>query len=191
MPKYQRPWHPTQRPRGQAVEPPPLRSRNDDSRNWREQGPAAEVLALAVTPKARPAPVLEINRRPLNDLNALLEKYGEAGVCRELNVYRTTVRRWLSGKVALPGHQHQVIRLLLGHLPGTAGQWEHWSFYRGELISPAGEAYRAGDVMAIGLQRQRVAALEHELYQLRIRLAIAEQAVERLAPAANEARASA
>jgi hypothetical protein len=47
---------------------------------------------------------------------------------RELDIHRTTLRRWLKEEIKIPGHQHQVIRLLLGDLPGTAGQWSGWRF---------------------------------------------------------------
>jgi hypothetical protein len=169
MPKYQRPWHPSKTP----VEPRPPGSFYDPG--WRDAGPAAQVLALPV-PERKPQPILECNRIPLRDLGALLEKYGELGVCRQLNVHRTTVRRWAAGRVQIPGHQHQVIRLLLGHLPGTDGQWSGWAFFKGDLVAPTGDAFKAGDVLAIGLQRQRVRALEEEVHRLTIRLAISEAA---------------
>jgi hypothetical protein len=169
MPKYQRPWHPSKTP----VEPKPPGSFYDPG--WRDAGPAAQVLALPV-PERKPQPILECNRIPLRDLGALLEKYGELGVCRQLNVHRTTVRRWLAGTVQIPGHQRQVMRMLLGHLPGTEGQWAGWSFFQGALVAPTGDAFKAGDVLAIGLQRQRVQALEAEVHRLTVRLAISEAA---------------
>jgi hypothetical protein len=182
MPRYQRPWTHVDRP--QTESPGPARAPYYDP-DWRTKGAAAEVLKLPPRP-ARAQPVLECNRIPLRDLSALLEKYGEPGVCRQLNVHRTTVRRWLKGEVQIPGHQLQVIRLLLGHLPGTEGQWAGWSFFKGELVAPNGNAFKAGDVLAIGLERQRVKALEQELYALKIRLAIAEEAERRHAGAANQ-----
>lgn len=182
MPKYRRP--------AQAVSAPTLRSPNDACTNWRQQGPAAEVLATPA-PAPRPAPILEMNARPGRDLRALLEKHGERYVCQQLNVFRTTVRRWLSGQVKIPGHQHQVIRMLLGDLPGTEGHWSGWHFYRGQLVSPAGDTYTAGQVLSLVLLRQQLTAQQQEVERLRIRLAIAENAVDRLAPAANDARARA
>jgi len=130
--------------------------------------------------------MLEINALPGRHLRALIELIGERRVLRELNVHRTTIRRWLKGEVQIPGHQHQVIKLLLGDLPGTEGQWAGWSFFQGELVAPNGQAFRAGEVMSIGLNRQRIAALEQELYALKIRLAIAEEAERRHAGAANQ-----
>jgi hypothetical protein len=133
--------------------------------------------------------MLEINALPGRHLRALIERLGERRVCFELNVHRTTVRRWLKGEVAIPGHQHQVIRLLLGDLPGTCGKWTGWMFRDGELISPGNDRYRPGDVLALVLLRQQLTAQRREIDALKIRLAIAEEAVERLAPAANDAQA--
>lgn len=133
--------------------------------------------------------MLEINARPGRDLRALLERIGESRLLRELDIHRTTLRRWLKAEVKIPGHQHQVIRLLLGDLPGTDGQWTGWRFDRGLLVSPGGDVYRAGDVLSLVILRQQLTAQRRELEALKIRLAIAEEAVERLAPAANDSRA--
>jgi hypothetical protein len=133
--------------------------------------------------------MLEINALPGRHLRALIELIGERRVLRELNVHRTTIRRWLSGRVQIPGHQHQVIRLLLGDLPGTCGKWTGWRFHDGALCSPGGDTYRPGDVLSLVILRQQLTAQRRELEALKIRLAIAEQAVETLAPAANDSRA--
>jgi hypothetical protein len=133
--------------------------------------------------------MLEINALPGRHLRELIERIGERRVLFELNVHRTTLRRWLSGRVQIPGRQHLAIRLLLGDLPGTAGKWAGWRFHDGELISPGGDHYRPGDVLSLVILRQQLTAQRRELEALKIRLAIAEQAVETLAPAANDSRA--
>jgi hypothetical protein len=132
--------------------------------------------------------MLEINARPGRDLRALITLIGERGVLRELNIHRTTVRRWLKGEVQIPGHQHQVIRLLLGDLPGTCGKWTGWRFHQGELYSPASDRFGPGDVLSLVLLRQQLGAQRRELEQLKVKLAIAEQAVATLAPAANDSQ---
>jgi hypothetical protein len=133
--------------------------------------------------------MLEINARPGRDLRALLERIGEPRLLRELDIHRTTLRRWLKAEVKIPGHQHQVIRLLLGDLPGTCGQWTGWRFHDGALCSPGGDTYRPGDVLSLIILRQQLTAQRRELEALRVKLAISEEAVERLAPAANDSRA--
>jgi transposase-like protein len=133
--------------------------------------------------------MLEINARPGRHLRQLIELIGEPRVLRELDIHRTTLRRWLKEEIKIPGHQHQVIRLLLGDLPGTAGQWSGWRFDQGLLIAPGGDRYRPGDVLSLIILRQQLTAQRRELEALRVKLAISEEAVERLAPAANESRA--
>lgn len=130
--------------------------------------------------------MLEINARPGRDLRALIERIGESRVCFELNVHRTTVRRWLAGQVKIPGHQHQVIRMLLGDLPGTCGQWTGWRFHEGELIAPGGEHFRSGDVLSLIILKQQLTAQQREIRELKIRLAITEEAERRHTGAANE-----
>jgi len=116
--------------------------------------------------------MLEINALPGRHLRALIELLGQPRVERELNVHRTTVRRWLKGEVKIPGHQHQVIRLLLGDLPGTCGRWSGWGFRDGKLYSPGGDAFDAGQVLSLVLLRQQLAAQARELQHLKVRLAI-------------------
>lgn len=187
MPKYSRPWQHADRARSAPVQPPPVYTPQPP--NWRDTGPAAEVLALPEREPPKPRHKLEVNARPERDLRALVDNLGQVRVERELNVHRTTVRRWLAGQVKIPGHQHQVIRMLLGDLPGTAGKWTGWRFHNGELLSPAGDAFAAGQVLALGLLRQQLTAQQREIHDLKVKLAIAEGAIERLAPAANDARA--
>lgn len=111
--------------------------------------------------------VLEVNRIPQRDLDHLLELLGPLAVERELNVHRTTVQRWQRGLVRIPGAKHQAIRMLLGDLPGTEGAWSGWRFWAGKLWSPGGDQFSAGDVLAIGLQRQQIQALEAEIKTLK------------------------
>tara|TARA_R110000868_G_scaffold21489_2_gene88961 strand:+ start:532 stop:939 length:408 start_codon:yes stop_codon:yes gene_type:complete len=133
--------------------------------------------------------MLEINARPGRDLRALLERIGESRLLRELNIHRTTLRRWLNAEVTIPGRQHLAIKLLLGDLPGTEGRWTGWGFVQGELVSPGGDRYRPGDVLSLIILRQQLTAQRREVEELRVKLAIAEEAVDRLAPAANDSRA--
>ena len=133
--------------------------------------------------------MLEINARPGRDLNQLIERIGERAVARELNIHEKTLYRWKTGRVPIPGRQHLAIKLLLGDLPGTEGRWTGWGFVRGELVSPGGDSYRPGDVLSLILLRQQLTAQRREVEELRVHLAIAQEAVGRLAPAANDSRA--
>ena len=133
--------------------------------------------------------MLEINALPGRHLRELIERIGERAVARELNIHPKTLYRWATGRTPIPGRQHLAIKLLLGDLPGTEGRWSGWGFVRGELVSPGGDRYQPGDVLSLIILRQQLTAQRQELERLKIRLAIAEQAAETLAPAANESRA--
>jgi hypothetical protein len=133
--------------------------------------------------------MLEINARPGRDLNQLIERIGASRLCFELNIHPKTLYRWKTGRVPIPGRQHLAIKLLLGDLPGTEGRWSGWGFVQGELVSPGGDSYRPGDVLSLILLRQQLTAQRREVEELRIKLAIAEDAIGRLAPAANDSRA--
>ena len=136
--------------------------------------------------------MLEINQRPINDLRHLIDLIGQRAVERELNVHRTTIRRWMLGTTRIPGAQALAVRSLLGDLPGTAACWTGWRFHDGELLAPAGEAFTAGQVMAIGLQRQRISQLERDLLAAKARVALLEQAYPQAAndqPATGRKRA--
>lgn len=130
--------------------------------------------------------MLDYRKRCVADLKRVVELIGKAGVERHLNVHRTTVARWLSGSVAIPGKAHQVIRMLLGDMPGTDGKWSGWRFHNGQLLSPGGDQFSAGDVLSLVLLRQQLRAREQEIARLKVRLAVAESAMP---DAANEPRA--
>jgi hypothetical protein len=129
--------------------------------------------------------VLEINERPRRDLRLLIDAIGQRQVERELSVHRTTVARWLDGSVSVPGAQSLAVRGLLGDLPGTAGKWTGWRFHAGLLHSPANDVYTPGDVLAVRLQQQRVAALDHENRDLKARIRVLEKTLDVMTPAAN------
>lgn len=117
---------------------------------------------------------LEINQRPIHDLRALIELIGQRRVERELNVHRTTIRRWLDGRVQMPGAQRLAVRSLLGDLPGTEGRWTGWRFHDGELLDPEGNRYRPGEIRAIGLTKQLVDEQRRTIEKLRTRVAVLE-----------------
>lgn len=141
-------------------------------------------------PRTAPAqPVLECNALPGRHLHELIERIGESRLCFELNIHPKTLYRWKTGRVPIPGRQHLAIRMLLGDLPGTDGKWTGWGFFRGELVAPGGEGFKSGDVLSLIILRQQLTAQRREIEALRVKLAIAENTIEQLAPAANDSRA--
>ena len=110
-------------------------------------------------------------RPPLTDLADLIERIGRPAVLRHLNIHRTTLMRWESGAVRLPQRTHHLVRELLGHLPGTDGQWEGWRFWRGLLYDPAGDAWSPGDVQARHWERQLIDSLTRRVAELEAQVA--------------------
>lgn len=130
--------------------------------------------------------MLKTNERPRRDLRLLIDAIGQRQVERALNVHRTTLARWLAGTVRISGADHQAIRCLLGDLPGTAGAWTGWRFHAGLLHSPANDTYEPGEILAVRLQQQRVAALDRENRELKARIRVLEKTLDVMTPAANQ-----
>lgn len=130
--------------------------------------------------------MLETNERPRRDLRLLIDAIGQRDVERALNVHRTTVARWASGDGRIPGAQLHAIRALLGDLPGTAGRWHGWRFHAGLLHSPANDTYEPGEILAVRLQQQRVAALDRENRELKARIRVLEKTLDMTGLAANQ-----
>lgn len=104
-------------------------------------------------------------------------------------MHRTTIARWLDGRVSIPGAQHLAVRGLLGDLPGTAGKWTGWRFHDGELLAPGGDRFKPGEVLSLRLQMQRASELDREVRALRQRVKILEKTVDLYGPAANQSQA--
>lgn len=193
MPKPPSDWHPAQRHKPLPESPVNKARRLRSERIARviaEAQTTAEVRPFPVQPE-RPkaeAPALLSPQIPGRDLRLLVQQIGDRQVLRELNIHEKTLYRWLTGRVQIPGRQHLAIKALLGDLPGTEGKWTGWMFRRGELVSPEGVCFTPGFVRASTMQKSLISSLKQANDKLKIRLAIAEEAVERLAPAANDAQ---
>ena len=133
-----------------------------------------------------PEPALEANRKACSDLNTLIDREGLILVQRFLNVTEKTLWRWCTGRNHIPGHQHVAIQCALGELPGTDGQWPGWFFKQGFLWSPENVSYTQGQIRAAMYDGDRITTLQREVAALRVKLAIAETALDRFAPAAND-----
>lgn len=131
-------------------------------------------------------PRLDVNQRPWKDLNALIDRIGEIAVLKGLNIHEKTLYRWVTGRGQIPGRQHLAIQLLLGEIPGTDGKWSGWFFKDGQLWSPENTPYTSVAIRASFYDAMRIFALQNAVDALRVKLAIAEQALDGFAPAAND-----
>lgn len=92
------------------------------------------------------------------EFNDLLARVGEARAMYELGVHRTTIYRWLKGKVEIPKSVMYVMRDL-AYGVGVDPDWENWKFYKGHLVSPTREQFTPGDLLAIRYMRGQIDAL--------------------------------
>ena len=87
-------------------------------------------------------------------------------------VHRTTVQRWLKTK-KIPKAIYQLLDLLLnGSIARIHGAWHGWSIDAGsgELITATGWRISAGEILAIPLRYQHLAALKVQNAELRDQL---------------------
>ena len=87
-------------------------------------------------------------------------------------VHRTTVQRWLKTK-KIPEAMYQLLDLLLnGSLARIHGAWHGWHIDAGsgELITATGWRITAGEILAIQLRYQQLAALKVQNAELREQL---------------------
>ncbi len=97
--------------------------------------------------------------------------YGAAELARVTDTPLRTARRWIKTGLA-PRLAVRFLELLdLGPLGTLCREWEGWHLWRGKLCSPEHDEYSPGEVRAIALQHQRIAALEREVRELEQRLA--------------------
>jgi len=113
-----------------------------------------------------------------HELEELIDAIGGPGfVERALNVHRTTLMRWRTGKTLPSQATMDVLRALAGHqLPGAGKDWKGWSFRRGKLIPPD-FAWEFGpdEVRASYWDKQTIKSLQAELAHLRAQANMTDQ----------------
>lgn len=110
-------------------------------------------------------------RPAIYDLAEVIDRIGRPAVLRHLNVHRTTLLRWERGQVRIPTRTHHLLRELLGHLPGTDGQWSGWRFWKGRLFNPAGDSWSPGEVEARHWHLQLIDSLQRRVSELEAQVA--------------------
>jgi transcriptional regulator with XRE-family HTH domain len=125
-----------------------------------------------------------MNRR---EVAALVEEIGPGAAARLCGVHRTTVGRWLSGKVAPPPSALDLLRIAAsGQVPGMGGDWLGWRFAAGRLWSPNGVPYSPGDLMAQQYERPLIRALQRKVSELEARIVRMTKAAAQVDPAGND-----
>lgn len=135
-------------------------------------------------------------RRAAQARQELIDLVDEAGglmsAVRLLNVHRTTITRWMLGETRVPDAAlislRAAARRQLPHQNMSA--WSEWRFGEdGKLYDPSNRGYVPGDLLAIPLNHAMVMAQRSTIAELEDKLKRALDALDRLAPAANERRA--
>jgi hypothetical protein len=85
-------------------------------------------------------------------------------IARICHVDLTTARRWKRGARCPP---KMALLLICGDLAAFDPEWRGWSARGGKLISPEGWEITVGDVLALPLMRQQLAAYQAELRLIR------------------------
>lgn len=102
------------------------------------------------------------------ELDELIDLVGGEGyVCRALNIHRTTLMRWRTGKVVPHRSSMDLLRALAGKSTAWAAkEWDGWRFSRHHLLGPEGETFTAGELKAWWIERQLISVLQKEVYRL-------------------------
>jgi hypothetical protein len=110
-------------------------------------------------------------RRQL-EISELVYWHGLVEVERLLEVHRTTIQRWCSGKIDVPIAAIMALRALKGEFPHMeAKDWTGWAFGRdGKLYEPNGYAHTPGQISATWFRYQEIAALRERIQDLEARL---------------------
>lgn len=93
-------------------------------------------------------------------------------IARICHVDLTTARRWKRGTRRPP---KSAILLILGDLGCFDPAWRGWVTRRGKLISPEGWEITVGDVLALPLVRQQLAAYQTELKLMKAELVLTHE----------------
>lgn len=82
-----------------------------------------------------------------------------------LQVDRSTISRWRTGKVKMPFAVAQLLHVMAGNPPaGAKQQWfKGWRFNGDLFISPEGEKYTEGDIRSLRLVQAEILGLKAEL----------------------------
>lgn len=101
-----------------------------------------------------------------------LFRFSLKDLARICQVTERTARRWVDGQTVTPGAVIILLRALISRDLGFFHPaWEGWVIsHRGELCSPENWFCTPGQVRALQLKEAQVAALQHEVLELRMEI---------------------
>ena len=122
----------------------------------------------------------------LAEIRELVDLYGTDRSSQLLDVHPDTIARWLEGTSKAPRAACIALKAAaLGQVPGMdCKHWQGWSFGRdGQLYTPSGQAFGAGDILAMQYER---ALIKHQALQIKDLEARLGKALEETNRAAND-----
>lgn len=126
-----------------------------------------------------------VPKPPNMEVSDMLDGMSAEFIASGLGVPLSTVYRWKQSRKVPPMAQLALATAIHGELAPMDRAWAEWKLRDGNLFSPAGEWFKPGDLLAMGLLRQladdgqrQVRALRAELEQLRQALAAARLAID-------------
>lgn len=127
----------------------------------------------------------------LHELRGFVEQCGEGHVLDLLHVHRTTLYRWLQNRTRIPDSALHALRAAFNQqLPymDRDKSWDGWRFGRDGLLYPPNSTngFHAGQLLGISLLHQIIAEQRKQIAALEDKLRIAEEALDRMVPAAND-----
>lgn len=125
---------------------------------------------------------------PTTELEYLIDAVGGRAYAEDLcRVHRTTMGRWLSGKIKPPAAALATLRAAAwGQMPGRDRTWDGWFFRDGLLWSPEGERFDAGEIRALVYMRKVITAQREQIVTLERQIVAATREASRHDPAAND-----
>lgn len=122
------------------------------------------------------------------EVDELIDRAGGPGfVMRALNVHRTTLMRWRTGKVTVPKAALDLLRGLAGtKLPWADKSWTGWHFDGKYLRGDEGECFEAWEMKAHWITIQMVPILQRENAKLRAMVESLAKGVKSIDTAAND-----
>ncbi|PMS38466.1 hypothetical protein C0Z20_00850 [Trinickia symbiotica] len=92
---------------------------------------------------------------------------GESAALAILGIHRTTLMRWRTGQTRVPAAALSLLRIWSeGRLPGMGPDWIGFHFVGDKLVTSAGVAYTAREIIGWHWRAQHLEAMERRTRQL-------------------------
>ncbi|MEX3955881.1 DUF3653 domain-containing protein [Trinickia sp. EG282A] len=120
-------------------------------------------------------------------INGAVGSVGEAAALAILGIHRTTLMRWRTGQTRVPAAALALLRIWCeGRLPGMGPDWRGFRFVGDTLVTSAGVAYTAREIIGWHWRAQHLEAMERRTRQLEKLIHRQAQQMQAITGALNE-----